>query len=643
MSFGTFRERWELFAGAVLSVAVGVALVQAAMLVLVATGEPRIPPGTSRQAEDKIREGFVAAATVMGMTAFLALFLAVFIVSSTFGFTVAQRRRDLALLRLTGGSRTQLRALLLSESLLLGVIGSVLGVPFGVVAKHAQTWLLVEIGLLPDGFSAPWRLWAVVVAGVAGVGVALTGVFTASLRAARILPLEALRETGKAVGVMTFSRWFLGLSFAACTLAMVLWAQDANLIGAMMAALGISMFGAVAMSLLSPLAVPVLAQAVGILVPGGTLTGLARANLRDGVRRSAATASPLIVLVALLLGLAGTFGSLSAAGGEEAKRSVNAHLVVTSTGAEAERLPGIEGVAVASRQNAVDITITTRKTRNGRVITRSFYSGIIAVDAADYARTHTLPPASGDLAALTGTAVFTGPALHAERIETGQVLQAEADGHSLELTVAGGMPETLETGDSFLVPRRILPERVWARAPTETVVQVAPGQHPDDVAERIGKAGFSRVQTVPDWAVARAETAQDGNVRVLTVLMGLAGLYALMAVVNSVVVAGAERRREFAVARVTGLTRRQVVGAAVIEAVGVAAIGLVLGCVVAAAGLVGIAGAVHEAIGVTVVHVPWALLIVVAIGSVAVVAVTSGATATVVTRTPPVSLVTSAE
>lgn len=643
MSFGTFRERWELFAGAVLSVAVGVALVQASMLVLVATGEPRIPQGTSRQAEDKIREGFVAAATVMGMTAFLALFLAVFIVSSTFGFTVAQRRRDLALLRLTGGSRTQLRALLLSESLLLGVIGSVLGVPFGVVAKHAQTWLLIEIGLLPDGFTAPWRLWAVVVAGVAGVGVAVAGVFTASLRAARILPLEALRETGKAARVMTFSRWFWGLSFAACTLAMVLWAQDANLIGAMMAALGISMFGAVAMGLLSPLAVPILAQAVGILVPGGTLTGLARANLRDGVRRSAATASPLIVLVALLLGLAGTFGSLSAAGGEEAKRSVNAHLVVTSTGAEAERLTGIEGVAVASRQNAVDITITTRKTRNGRVITRSFYSGIIAVDAADYARTHTLPPASGDLAALTGTAAFTGPALHAERIGTGQVLQAEADGQSLELTVAGGMPETLETGDSFLVPRRILPERVWAEAPTETVVQVAPGQHPDDVAERIGKAGFSRVQTVPDWATARAEAAQDGNVRILTVLMGLAGLYALMAVVNSVVVAGAERRREFAVARVTGLTRRQVIGAAVIEAAGVAVIGLVLGCAVAAAALAGIGGAVHEAIGVTVVHVPWTLLIVVAIGSVAVVAVTSGATATVVTRIPPVSLVTSAE
>ncbi|XVS61680.1 FtsX-like permease family protein [Actinosynnema sp. CA-299493] len=643
MSFSTFRERWELFTGAILSVAVGVALVQASMLVLVATGEPRIPPGLSRQAEDQVREGFVGAATVMGMTAFLAVFLAVFIVSSTFGFTVAQRRRDLALLRLTGGSRGQLRALLLSESLLLGLVGSALGVPFGWVAKYAQTWLLVGIGLLPEGFTVPWRMWAVIAAGVIGVGVALTGVFTASLRAARIQPLEALQETGKAARVMTASRWLSGLSFAGCTVAMVVWAQGANLIGAMMAALGISMFGAVAMSLLSPLVVPFTAWLFGVLVPGSTLIGLAQANLRDGVRRSAATASPLIVLVSLLLGLAGTFASLAAAGGEEAERSVNGHLVVTSTGEEAERLPGVEGVAVASRQNAVDITITVEEAQDERVTTRNFYTGIIAVDAADYARTHTLSPSAGSLDALTGATAFTGPARHADWIDPGRVLVADIDGQPLRLTVVGGLPETLEPGDSFLVPRQTLPRQVWAGAPTETVVQVAPGQDPDAVAERIGQAGFGQVRTVSEWAVDRAEGAQAGNVKILTVLMGLAGLYALMAVVNSVVIAGTERRREFAVSRVTGLTRPQVVRTAVVEATAAAVIGLLLGCVVAGMGLAGIAGAVDEAIGVPVVAVPWALLVVVAIGSVGIVAVTSAVTATIATKAPPVSLVTTKE
>ncbi|MBB5960495.1 putative ABC transport system permease protein [Saccharothrix tamanrassetensis] len=238
--------------------------------------------------------------------------------------------------------------LLLSESLLLGLVGTAVGVPLGVVATFGQTWLLIEIGLLPGGFTAAWQAGAVVVAGTAGVGVALAGVFGASLRAAKIRPLDALRETGAAATVMTGSRWLVGSAFAACTVAMVVWAQGANLIGAMLAALGIAMFGAVAMSMLSPLVVPVLARLLGALLRGSTLAGLARANLRDGVRRSAATAAPLIVLTSLLLGLAGTFASLAAAEGAEAERSVKAQLVVTSTGTGADRIATVDGVAVAS-------------------------------------------------------------------------------------------------------------------------------------------------------------------------------------------------------------------------------------------------------------------------------------------------------
>ena len=58
-----------------------------------------------------------------------AVFLAAFVISSTFAFTVDQRRRDLALLRLVGGSRRQVRRLLLGEAFLLGLAGAALGVP----------------------------------------------------------------------------------------------------------------------------------------------------------------------------------------------------------------------------------------------------------------------------------------------------------------------------------------------------------------------------------------------------------------------------------------------------------------------------------------------------------------------------------
>ncbi|MFJ8959065.1 FtsX-like permease family protein [Lentzea sp. NPDC102401] len=125
--------------------------------------------------------------------------------------------------------------------------------------------------------------------------------------------------------------------------------------------------------------------------------------------------------------------------------------------------------------------------------------------------------------------------------------------------------------------------------------------------------------------------------------MGLAGLCALMAVVNSVVIAGTERRREFAVFRVTRPGRPQVVRTTVAEATAAAIIGLLLGCAAAAAGLAGIGGSVRAAIGVTVVHVPWTLLAVVAAGSLAVVAMTRGITAFLTTRERPFSLITTKE
>lgn len=630
LSLNTFRERWQLFVGAVLSVAVGVALVQSSLLVLAATGTPRVPEGLSKQDASAIREGYVGAATVMGMTVFLSVFLTVFIVSSTFAFTVAQRRRDLALLRLVGGSRGQVRRLLLSEALLLGVVGTGLGVPIGFAGTSAQSWLLIEIGLLPEIFEAGWESWALTSSAVVGIGVALLGVLSASLRAARVRPLEALRDTGQAARVMTPWRWFFGLSWAAATAGMLAMAGTADLLGAMMVALGVSMSGAVALSLLSPLVVPLVARVLVLRVT--TLGGLAEANLRDGVRRSASTAAPLIVLVSLLLGLTGTFASLAAATGQEQQRLVDGDLVVDSTGANADRIAAVPGVALASKRTAVPVTLTAGE--------ETYESGIVAVDDA-YARTHRLPPRAGELDRLRGLTVVTGPATSSERIAVGSTVIANIAGREASLTVVAALPETLEAGDSFLLPRELVPAELLANAPTETVVQVA--GDPAQVAARIEAAGIGRVRTVAEWAEGKTDSQQSGNIKILAVLMGLSGLYALMAVINAVVIAAAERRTEFAVARVTGLTRRQVVRMAVLESCAVTVIGLLLGCAVAGAGLAAIGTATKKSTGTAVVAVPWELLGAVTAGAFLVVGATSLATALAATRAEPVRLVAARE
>ena len=139
LSVGAVRTRWQLFAGAVVAVALGVGLVQSGLQMLAATDRPVLPAGLSAYDRARVREGYVGAATLLGMSVMLAVFLTVFIVSTTFGFTVAQRRRELGLLRLVGAQRGYLCLMLLTEAGLLGLIGSAVGVPLGLLGTWAQS------------------------------------------------------------------------------------------------------------------------------------------------------------------------------------------------------------------------------------------------------------------------------------------------------------------------------------------------------------------------------------------------------------------------------------------------------------------------------------------------------------------------
>ncbi|GAA2428827.1 hypothetical protein GCM10010191_47490 [Actinomadura vinacea] len=628
----TVRDRWPLFTGALLTVTLGVALVQSSVLVLVSTGEPKIPPGTSGRAAEQIREGYVGAATLLGMATPLAMFLAVFIVGSTFAFAVEQRRKELALLRMLGGSRPQLIRLLLGEAFLLGLAGSVLGMLLGMPATWVQARLLVGIGLLPGDFSARWSNGVLLLSPSVGIGVAVFGVLSASYRAARVRPLDALRNSPRAARVMTAGRWLFGVSSLALTVLLVAAGQSADLLGALLIAMGVSVFGSIALSALSPLAVPLAGRLLGAVLRTGALGELAQANLRDAVRRSASTAAPVIVLVGLLVGLTGALNSLARATGADLERITAADLVVESTGAAAARVPRIPGVALASPQSQVEMSVTARHRVGHRSYRQTHHSGITAVDAAAYQRTHRLTLRSGSLDALHGRTIAIGPRLAGQGVRGGTVT-ARIGAHKLKLRAVARLPEVLENGsDNFLVPRDLVPAAMLADAPTETLVRVAPGTSPRAVADRIRAAGIGEVRTLRQWADARVAAQQRGTMGIMAVLMGMSGLYAAIAAVNAVVIASAERRTEYAVARATGLSRGQVVRMTVIESAAVTLIGLFLGALVAAAALAGF----HPGPGgARILAVPWTLLGLLTAASLAVTAAAGALTALAATRPSP--------
>ncbi|AGZ42748.1 ABC transporter permease [Actinoplanes friuliensis] len=621
MSWSGLDERWKLFVGAALSVCLGVALVQSSLLLLISAAVLDPPPGLTPAERLRFSDGADASVALLGVTLGFSVFLAVFIISSTFAFTVAQRRRDLALLRLVGGGRRHVRRLLLGEALLLGLVGTAAGIPAGIGVMRVQTRLLTGFGFVPDGFTGQWRDWILGVSGGVGLGLAVSGVLVAARRAARVRPLDALREPD-AGRVMTAGRWVAGLFFLAGAIALIILAPVGGAGGGQAMTMNVSLCLAVALTMFGPLLVPAVAR----LLPATGVTGmLARANLRDEVRRSAATAAPLIVLIGIVFGQAGATTSFTASGVAEQRAATNADLVVETTGPAP--VTGIPGIAASSTETETPASVTTGSDdeREADIVSA------LVIDPAAYTAAH---PGSGDLTALRGTAVARGPG--GDGFSAGDTVTVRFADTDQRLPVVAAVPTTMGGGAGLLVPAGVIPAAQLADAPSRTFVSLAPGA--DRAAVTAALTALGPVTGVEDWLTRDAESRTETGNNIMLIVLGLGGLYALIGVVNAVVIAAAARGREFAAARATGLTRGQVLRAALLESAAVTLIGIFLGTVAAIGTYVAVLTTTSAVTGVATLDLPWTLMAVVGLGAFAVTGLTSIITSWSALRPAPVSL-----
>ncbi|MEV4758439.1 FtsX-like permease family protein [Micromonospora sp. NPDC049559] len=630
MSWSTFRDRWPTFVGAIVTVCLGVALVQSSLLTLVSAATATVPPGLSPAEERALRDGYAGALSLLGMTLGLSVFVAVFIVSSTFAFTVAQRRRDLALLRLTGAGRGQVRTLLVGEALLLGTVGSALGALVGLPVMRLQAAMLCGFGFVPAGFAGQWRSWVLAVSAGTGVGIAVLGVLAASRRASRVRPLEALRDVGGAARVMTAARWVVGTIFLAGSVALLVLVPALGGEAALPLSIFVSFTLVTAFAVLAPLVVPLVSWPFG-LVFRGRLGTLAHANLRADVRRSASTAAPIMVLVAFVVGMAGTMGTLTEASRQEVARDLRADLVLDADRPVGARLAGVPGIGAVSEEAPVVFDLALDDGDGG--LSYEATDGL-AVDPAAYARTHRTAVTAGDLADLRGASIAVSPGYAPElRWRVGDTLPVRLDGGPDRLRVVALLPDTL-AGPYFLLPPEFMPDA----GPRRYAVQAA---DPPAVAGRL--AALGQVTGAEQWIDAYADDQQRQSLDVMVALLGMAMLYTVLAMVNAVVISASDRRGEFATARVTGLTRGQVVRAALGESLAVVVIGVLLGALAAAGTVAGIAFAVEDMIGISAASPPWGLLGAVALGAALVVGAASVLTTLAATRTPAIRLVAARE
>src|SRR5699024_6477009 len=435
-----------------------------------------------------------------------------------------------------------------------------IGIPFGLLVMNWQSQLLVSLGFLPEGFDAQWRNWIFAVSVGIGLGVALGGVLVSSRRAGRVRPLEALRGTGDATRVMTPSRWFFGVLFLAGAVAMMIIAQVAGPGAAIPLTMLVALAASIGLAALSPLVVPIFARLLGLVLRGRPVGSVAVANLRDGVRRSASTAAPLIVLVGILAGLFGTAFSITEASAQALGRDTVADFVVTSPVDEANEISGVRGVATTSVETSVPLVMASDEFDTDELGGGTKFGHARAIEPDSYRHAHSVRAASGSLDALHGHAVAVGAGRAGQPgFSLGDTLRLRIGDQQLRLPIVAVLPGKMSGGPDLLLPKGNVPDSVRESTTARTLVAATAG---GDQAAAGGRRRMSVDGTVQDadaWVRERAAAEQSAQLSIFGMIAGMAGLYALFAVINAVVIAAADRRSEFAAARLSGLTRAQVV------------------------------------------------------------------------------------
>src|SRR5699024_2690848 len=209
----------------------------------------------------------------------------------------------------------------------------------------------------------------------------------------------------------------------------------------------------------------------------------------------------------------------------------------------------------------------------------------------------------------------------------------------LRLSVVAVLPTTTYGGPDLLLPEGVVAQPVRTSASARTFVSAADGTADAAIRDAVDEVVPGTVRTVEEWVRQHVAGEQNTQLRIFTVLLGMASLYTLFAAINAVVIAAADRRSEFAAARLSGLTRKQVVRMAVLESATVTAVGVLLGGVTAAGTVLGTSGALQRMTGIDVVTLPWAAIAVLVAGAFLVTGLTSLWTTLAATRANPTSVV----
>lgn len=551
----------------------------------------------------------------------VSVLVGIFLILNTFSIIIAQRTRELALLRALGGSRRQTIGSVLLEALLIGVTASAVGLGLGIGVGTLSAWLfatrstsmeLAGVGVPP---AAPLAAFGV------GVVVSLVAALVPALRASRIPVIAALQESAtpdRSLAKLNISGGVAGLAGGGLlTAGMVrggpIWLVVAG-----------ALLSLVAVILLTPALARPVAGSVGRVFSWTAAGRLGRLNSGRNPRRTAITATALMVGIALITGMNTVLASTTASLRDRVADEIKADLMIAGDTSLADDPPTFDPAVIKRVRSLAGVQSVAGTYRADAVVAGGQVSVAVITDVPALARMYSVRAVEGALGNLGRDQVAVNAttarqrALHPGSTVPVKVGYAPARTMTVAAVYSGG-----DAIGQWFLPTSEIPN-LTVQQVSNVDLTVAGGASVPDVRRQVETLLTDSPEiTVTDRQgyIARQTGQYDLIVTMVQILLALAVLIAVLGVVNTLALSVLERTRELGLVRAVGLTRGQTMWMVAVEAMIIAFFGALLG-VVSGSGLgAAVVRALH-ANGITTLALPWEriglyLLVGVAIGAVA--------------------------
>ncbi|MBJ7331378.1 MAG: ABC transporter permease [Solirubrobacteraceae bacterium] len=519
----------------------------------------------------------------------IAVFVGAFVIYNTFSITVAQRTRELALLRTLGASRRQVLGSVALEAFLIGLVASIIGLIGGLLLAPGLTSLFSAFGFdLPTGGSVI-KARTIIIGLLVGTVVTVVASIAPALRATRIAPIAAMREglTGQegrqrrpyfatvllvvGIGLLLFGLFGGGSG-----------GQAATLLG-----LGAAVVF-LAVALLSPRLVRPLAAAIGAPLQRvfGFTGRLARENSTRNPARTAVTAAALMIGVALVafvsIFAAGLQGSVEAS----VDRAFSGDLTIMSKDGFSPVPAGVQG-EVADVPGVGETTAF--RFSKSKVTGVSGTPSVVGIDPSA-AKTYDAEWKEGNNAVLAalgrdGTVVDSGSSVGKGRKVGDQLRVLTPTGRRVTLTVRGLVDEGDfgVLGGGLVVSTQTIRSAFGVKQPAMVFVAFDKSRPPAatrTAIDRLLASRFPNTEAQTREELKESQADQIGQILgLIYALLALSVIVSLFGIVNTLALSVFERTRELGMLRAIGTSRRQVRRIVRLEAVITSLIGATLGVV----------------------------------------------------------------